>query len=484
MLKLLLLALLVILPTACSLTNDDDRDNRDVPTAVPTNFVVPTQTTAPTPTPTTAPQATQAPQPTAVSNLPCQIPSGWVPYRVVAGDTLNAIARRSGTTADQLTRGNCLTNPNDIKVGSIIYVPQVVIVPTWTPVPSQCTLTPRLFVGGLGRVTPGDPNTLRSGPGTTGTSRIGEIPAGGVFSVLAGPQCAGGIYWWQVNYNGAIGWTGEGVPGTYWVEPYAPTTCSLAPLLTVGGQGRVLPGLANVVRSQPGRGSGSVVVGEIQPGTIFAVLAGPQCSDGINWWQINAGGLIGWTGEGQGSSYWVEPYTTTACLPAPRLMVGYSGVVLPGASNALRSQPGLSSSGSTVIGEIPGGRTFRVLAGPQCTDGYNWWRVNYGGFTGWTAEGQGNAYWTDRLKCSQSMYSRLDVNMIARVTPGSPNRLRLTPGTNGAVIGEIPGGATFTIVGGPQCGSEGWIWWQVDYNGTLGWTAEGDSGTVWLDPVS
>jgi hypothetical protein len=51
------------------------------------------------------------------------------------------------------------------------------------------------------------------------------------------------------------------------------------------------------------------------------------------------------------------------------------------------------------------------------------------------------------------------------------------------VIGEIPGGASFTIVGGPQCGAEGWLWWQVNYNGTIGWTAEGDTTTYWLEPI-
>jgi uncharacterized protein YraI len=69
-------------------------------------------------------------------------------------------------------------------------------------------------------VTPGIPNNLREGPGSS-TKYVGEIPPGGVFTVLDGPRCASGIAWWQVNYNGLIGWTPEGQGTEYWVEPIA-----------------------------------------------------------------------------------------------------------------------------------------------------------------------------------------------------------------------------------------------------------------------
>jgi hypothetical protein len=84
------------------------------------------------------------------------------------------------------------------------------------------TPTPRLTVGGQGRVTPGLPNNLRSGAGVWNT-RIGQIPGGGAFQVLAGPVCAGYYNWWQVNYQGLVGWTAEGVFSTYWLEPWGGT---------------------------------------------------------------------------------------------------------------------------------------------------------------------------------------------------------------------------------------------------------------------
>jgi LysM repeat protein len=476
--RLLLLAALLVIPAAaCSLTSNNSGGQR--PTLVPTSFLYNTPTVfvvTATPAPTAVPQATAT---SVVVVQPCTIPVGWIPYRVAAGDTLSGLARRTGTTSDQLARGNCLTNPNDIEVGQTLYIPPTVVLTNTPVVTPACTLTPRLTVGAQGHVIPGSSNALRSLPGRGSTGVvIGEIPGGGMFSVLAGPQCADGYYWWQVNYNGVIGWTAEGQGSTYWIEPQV--TCTLTPRLTVGAQGRVIPGSSNALRSLPGTGGTSVVIGQIPGGGLFSVLAGPQCADGYYWWQVNYNGVIGWTAEGQGSTYWLEPQVS--CTLTPRLQAGRTGRVTPGEPNTLRSLPGTGST-SVVVGQIPGGGLFRVIQGPQCVEGLYWWQVTYNGVTGWTGEGQGSTYWTEPLKCSQSLVSQLLPNTTARVTAGLPNRLRLTPDSGGAVIGEIPGGATFSIVGGPQCGSEGWLWWQVNYNGTIGWTAEGDATTYWLEPV-
>jgi hypothetical protein len=91
-------------------------------------------------------------------------------------------------------------------------------IPTTTAISCSSALPPRLVIGKQGRVTPGLPNNIRQGPGSS-TTYVGEIPPGGVFTVLDGPRCASGMAWWQVNYNGLIGWTPEGQGTEYWVEP-------------------------------------------------------------------------------------------------------------------------------------------------------------------------------------------------------------------------------------------------------------------------
>jgi hypothetical protein len=77
----------------------------------------------------------------------------------------------------------------------------------------------RLAVGGQGRVVENlPPNNVRSEP-TISSPRLGEIPGGGMFAVIGGPVCADNYAWWQVDYNGLVGWTAEGEGDTYWLEP-------------------------------------------------------------------------------------------------------------------------------------------------------------------------------------------------------------------------------------------------------------------------
>lgn len=76
--------------------------------------------------------------------------------------------------------------------------------------------------------------------------------------------------------------------------------------LQINQQGRVLPGAANNLRSAPM--INSQLLGQIPGGSVFSVLEGPSCDQaGIAWWRITVQGLTGWTGEGQGDIYWVEP---------------------------------------------------------------------------------------------------------------------------------------------------------------------------------
>ncbi len=78
-------------------------------------------------------------------------------------------------------------------------------------------LSASLTIGGMGRVTPGLPNKLRSQPSTT-AAEIGSIPGGATFAVVGGPTCADGYTWWQVSYNGTVGWTASGSSSEYWIE--------------------------------------------------------------------------------------------------------------------------------------------------------------------------------------------------------------------------------------------------------------------------
>ncbi|MCU0513998.1 MAG: WD40 repeat domain-containing protein [Anaerolineae bacterium] len=80
------------------------------------------------------------------------------------------------------------------------------------------------------------------------------------------------------------------------------------------------------------------------------------------------------------------------------------------------------------------------------------------------------------------MRNRLLPGMEARVDANTPHRLRDAAALTGGVLLEMPGFAPFRVVGGPTCADE-IVWWQVDYNGTVGWTAEGLDGDYYIEPL-
>jgi hypothetical protein len=263
--------------------------------------------------------------------------------------------------------------------------------------------------------------------------------------------------------------------------PSAPAACEQTPRLVIGGLARLSTDDLKALHLAPDINSGTA--GDIPPESILTVLNGPECAAVYNWWQVNYNGVIGWIPENEGSIYWLEPYTPVTCPLAPQLNLNASAMVALGLPNVLRSAPGLGDD-SAITGQIPGGGYVLVIDGPQCADGYNWWLVNYGGLTGWTAEGETNEYWVVPLICPNSPPSRFVPTMQGIVLPGEPNVLRSQPGTtsDSIILGEIAPGEIFTVVTGPQCGNDGRLWWQILYENRLSWTPEGDGDTYWLEP--
>jgi LysM repeat protein len=78
-------------------------------------LVVATMGVEPTPTATSAPSST-----------PCAVRKDGYAHTVVRGDTLYNIARRSGSSVDELTAANCLADPSRIFIGQKLYIPKPV----------------------------------------------------------------------------------------------------------------------------------------------------------------------------------------------------------------------------------------------------------------------------------------------------------------------------------------------------------------------
>ncbi len=83
--------------------------------------------------------------------------------------------------------------------------------------------------------------------------------------------------------------------------------------------------------------------------------------------------------------------------------------------------------------------------------------------------------------CPDGLVTQLRTDGWGFVDSDVPNNRREAPTTTARIAGQIPAGDIFRVVDGPRC-ADGYIWWEVDYAGSAGWTAEGSSenGASWL----
>jgi len=101
--------------------------------------------------------------------------------------------------------------------------------------------------------------------------------------------------------------------------------------LRVGGSGFVSldPPVANRVRSEPDRNA--EILGQIMPGEKFTVLEGPVCADGWSWWRVRSRvqDLEGWSSEGDGETYWLQPAATPTPTITPTRGTNVEGCIEP-----------------------------------------------------------------------------------------------------------------------------------------------------------
>ena len=79
------------------------------------------------PTSTPFPTATSQGADTSAANT-CTPRTDWPTYTVQRGDTLFSIATRAGSDLSTVAAGNCITDPDRIEVGQVIFVPQPIAI--------------------------------------------------------------------------------------------------------------------------------------------------------------------------------------------------------------------------------------------------------------------------------------------------------------------------------------------------------------------
>ena len=169
----------------------------------------------------------------------------------------------------------------------------------------------------------------------------------------------------------------------------APSTCDL-PLLVSGQQAIVSPGFANRVRD--GASLNAETVGNIQPGEVVTIDAGPICADGYNWYSVRNETIAGWTVEGIDGEYWLMYYIDCPSSPPIRLTTNMSATVAEGRSRTIRN--GVGDDNTHVETVVVAGENFDITGHPQCdAAGTRWYPVRQNQIAGWIAAGSGDEYW-------------------------------------------------------------------------------------------
>lgn len=161
---------------------------------------------------------------------------------------------------------------------------------------------------------------------------------------------------------------------------------------------------------------------------VFTTVSGPTCAFGpYNWYQVNFKGVSGWVTEGTGNTYWIEPVSGGATAIPPTLP---PGTPLPPTPTRPPTTPGPST------GACPGAPAPRLIVNSNARPAQSF----------------------------SSLRAGLDSNVVLKVLYRANNDV-------------------FKVLAGPYCGHGPHNWWQVDYNGTVGWVTEGQGSTYWVEPA-
>jgi hypothetical protein len=91
-------------------------------------------------------------------------------------------------------------------------------------------------------------------------------------------------------------------------EPFAFTCATGWTHLELGKDAIVAPGGPNQVRADPMKGDNLIV--QIPAGTVVRFTDGSVCADGLVFWKVEGESIPGgpgWTAEGDGVEFWLEP---------------------------------------------------------------------------------------------------------------------------------------------------------------------------------
>ena len=210
------------------------------------------------------------------------------------------------------------------------------------------------------------------------------------------------------------------------------------------------------VRDVPG--FNGYVISSLGDGVEVIVHDGPvAANDGSYWYYVSSGGVEGWViadylalpSSGGGETIWGEIAWT-----------GGDGV----------NVRALASFDSAIITTLHEGVGVAIIAGPEWdASGNAWTLVSYEGVQGWVLDDYVAWYGASAGADTDSVLSGGWTAYVA-YTDGAGLRLRGAASYDGETLIVMPEGAAVTVFGTQIYGADGEEWWNVEYEGILGYS--------------
>lgn len=177
--------------------------------------------------------------------------------------------------------------------------------PALPPAPASCNLAPLLSLGQQAVGSPGLPSRVRAGASTS-ADIVGQIEAGDVVNIEAGPICADGYNWYFARNSSVAGWTAEGGDGDYWLLYHI--DCVNSPPIRLSATMTATVAGSRALSVRNGKGAvDTAVITVATPGDHFTITGRPECDlSGERWYPIQLDHFLGWIAAGAGDEYYIE----------------------------------------------------------------------------------------------------------------------------------------------------------------------------------
>jgi hypothetical protein len=344
--------------------------------------------------------------------------------------------------------------------------------------------------------------------------QVGQIPPGGYFDVIDGPQCVDGVAWFHVNAdNGVQGWMAEGSSEEYWVQPIVsdarnvngPTLALQELVFTlpdeIGSRMRIANSpydpetktppysLAHLTEYPLQNVDPVIYVYSVEEylyyrsdrrgdfeqvrDTINSLIQTP--SKEISLISLTNSFSVGETYLAQAGSFasGLGLHAIAMLSPSDGSQAPKPYYVFYGFSSDMKYFVFAKLDVQLAFGQLARSTTNDFKPGVHLLDQIFGLSIAPNNLS------QGGGEITacpgaPDITLKQGDWARVSVN------PPLPSRIRSQPGSSGEVIGQVQPGENVLVVDGPRC-ANGYTWWYVrSPDGLEGWAAEGDAAGYWL----